>query len=92
MLHDERTNVVQQTLNVVRASYEIWYSWDNRATVSQVTCDSREIVVRQPCNSRTIVLLKIVYFCTHDNLFIAPQSSPQSHVRYSQDSQKTVTW
>ncbi|OPL21119.1 hypothetical protein AM593_02395, partial [Mytilus galloprovincialis] len=50
MLHDERKTVVRQTINDVRASYEIRYSLDNLATVLRMSCDSREIVVRQSCD------------------------------------------
>ena len=71
-----RTYYCRTTDNVVRASYEIWYSWDNRATVSRVSCDSREIVLRPSCESRTIIFffIKMVYVGTHDNVIIARQS------------------
>ena len=83
MLADELTTVVRQAINVVRASYEIWYSWDNRATLSRVSCDSREIVVRQSCD---VCLIEMVYNDTHDNVF-----NRTTVVRHFHDSHKTVT-
>ena len=86
MLHDERTTVVRQKINAVRASYEIWYLWDNRATVSRETCDSREIVVRQSCDD--CFFIKMVYVGTHD--IDLSHNSRTTVVRHSHDSHKTL--